>query len=119
MVLRTVVLIGLHCISFSGGLIPQQPLEFNIKEAYTFYSFHFHKGAVDKHIFKKAETEVGLTVNNKKIKCKLWQLQFLHKITVILSFLKDVNGKFLVFPWKCNKWEIVVFCVICIKQHTL
>lgn len=67
----------------------------NIKEVYTFNSLHFHKGTVDKHILKKAETETEFRVNNKKInKCKIWQLQFLHKMIGILSFLNDGNGKF-------------------------
>lgn len=74
-------------------MIPQQPLKFNIKEFYTFYSLHFHKGTVDKHVFKKAETKAGFGVNNKEIKCKLCQLHFLYKVTVILSFLKDVSGE--------------------------
>lgn len=46
--------------------MPQQPLKFNTKEVYTFYTFYFHKWTVDKHIFKKAETETGFRVNDKK-----------------------------------------------------
>lgn len=34
-------------------------------------SLHFHKGTVDKNFFEKAETEIGFSINNGKIKCKL------------------------------------------------
>lgn len=57
-------------------------------------SLHFHKGTVDKNFFEKAETEIGFSINNGKIKCKLQKLEFFHKITIMLGFLKVGNGKF-------------------------
>lgn len=57
-------------------------------------SLHFHKGTVDKNILEKAETEIGFSINNGKIKCKLQKLEFFHKIIVMLSFVKDGNDKF-------------------------
>ena len=66
----------------------------NIKEVYTIDSLHFHKGTVDKNIFKKAETEIGFNINNEKSNVNYRNFEFFHKITVMLSFVKDVNDKF-------------------------
>lgn len=71
MVLGPVVLIGIYCILFFRWFDSQQPPKFNIKEVYMVDSLHFHKGTVDKNISEKAETEIGFSINNGKIKCKL------------------------------------------------
>lgn len=44
-------------------------------------------------------------INTRKIKSKLQKFQFFHKITVILSFVKDMNSKFMIIPIEMQQLE--------------
>lgn len=44
-------------------------------------------------------------INTRKNKSKLQKFQFFHKITVILSFVKDMNSEFMIIPIEMQQME--------------